>query len=397
MKSRIYILLFFYPSFLFAGEFCKLQPEDFDEDARSSLSVFEENIENKVSDIYRTQYPHVIKKLKTLEELQNKLTRIENQYSQKYIRSPNRHPRNRAVDRLSKRRRKKLFLKLAEQNIHSESDLSDYLKKIKVIRPMSFDVYQDYSNTVNDLKSQIEEVNTLLLEIQSFGFLQFPDFGFSLRGDKFYGHFKMEGLFRVPKDDLLRLPFLKIGFETSPNTVIYSCVHLDEFKPDNNRIYIYFLNTTKLDILRRTDFIMRPISSIRNLLGLSQEPQAVISHLPFVLNSAAGEVSETLSNLGQVQQIGNHPSFNQIMDEVGRLKILNFAANLNPILAVINDNVQIGVQGFVIHPDKLQIRYAGTTLYGFINFNLPTQNQSVDFSSFMNIITLDLNSDNVDL
>lgn len=387
MRSRFYVLLIMCPSFLFAGEYCELQPEGFDESRRSILD-FEENIENHVSDIYRAQYPVVEEKLKALRQLQNNLTKIENRYSRKYIRSGHRHPKNRAVDRSRRRKRKELFLQLAEQEIHSEEELDHYLKEVKVIRPMSFDVYQEYSNKVNNLKEQTEELNTSLLEIQSFGFLQFPDIGFSIRGSRSYGHLKLEGLFRVPKDDLLKLPFLKIGFETSPNTIIYSCVHLDEFRPDKNRIYIYFLNTTKLYTIHWKDFIMRPNLAIRHLLTFRKEPQGVISPLPFILNPLA-EASETLDNLGQFQQLSNHASFNQIMNTAGRFNFLDFSANLNPIFLAIKNNVQVGVQGFVIHSDKLQIRYAGTTLYGLINFNLAVQNQNADFSPFMNIMTLD--------
>lgn len=387
MRNRVYSLLIICPSFLFAGEYCELQPEGFDE-SRQSILAFEENIENHISEIYRDQYPFVIEKLKALDQLQRSLIRIENRYSQRYIKFVRKHPKKRAVNHSRRKKRKEVFLTLAEQSFQSELELSNYLEEVKVIRPMPFDVYQDYSSRVNELKAQIEEVNTSLLEIQSFGFLQFPDVGVSLRGDQSYGHFKMEGLFRVPKDDLLKLPFLKIGFETNPNTVIYSCVHLSEFRPDENRIYIYFLNTTKLYTIRWKDFIMHPNLAIRHLLTFRQKPQAVISPLPFVLNPLAS-ASETLDNLGQFQQLSNHASFSQIMDAAGKFNFLDFSSHLNPILLVIKNNVQVGVQGFVIHPDKLQIRYAGTTLYGLINFDLAVQNQSADFSSFMNIMTLD--------
>ena len=386
MNNKIYIFFIICPSFLFAGEFCQLQPEEFD-DTRESILVFEENIENKISEIYRVQYPLVIEKVEALETLQKQLTRFENKYSRRYTRSSRRHPRSRAVDHSRRRKRKEIFLQLVDQNIQSETELQDYLKTIKVIRPMPFDVYRDYFNRVNELKEQIAEVNTSLLGIQSFGFLQFPDFGFSLRDSQSYGNFKMEGLFRMPKDDLLKLPFLKIGFETNPNTVIYTCIHLDEFRPEKNRIYIYFLNTTKLYTINWKDFFMRPNLAIRHLLTFNQEPQAVISPLPFVLNPLAA-TSEALDNLGQFQQLSSHASFSQIMNTAGRFRFLDFSASLNPILLAIKNNVQVGVQGFVIQPDKLQIRYAGTTLYGLINFNLAVQNQSADFSSFMNIMTL---------
>ena len=58
-------------------------------------------------------------------------------------------------------------------------------------------------------------------------------------------------------------------------------------------------------------------------------------------------------------------------------------------MTVIKNNVQVGVKGFMIQPDRLQIRYAGTALYGLIDFNLAVHNQSADFSSFMNMMTLD--------
>lgn len=387
MKIRVYSLFLVFPAFLFAGEFCELQPEDFD-DSKKSILAFEKNIENKISEIYRTQYPLVMQKLKALEQLQKKLKEFTKQYESKYIRTAPRHPKNRSVDALRKRKRKTAFFQLAEQDISSELELNRYLEKVRVIRPMSFGAYRDYVDRLNELKNQIQEVNTSLLEIQSFGFLQFPDFGFSLRANSFYGYFKMEGLFRLPKDDLLKLPFLKIGFETNPNTVIYSCVHLDEFRPDKNRIYIYFLNTTKLYNFHWKDFFMRPNLAFRHLLTIRREPEAIISPLPFVLNPLSS-TSETLSNLSQFQQLSSHPAFNQIMSAVGQFDFVNFSVNLHPILAVIKNNVHVGVKGFMIQPDQLKIRYAGAALYGLINFNLAVHNQKANFASFMNMLTLD--------
>ena len=188
---------------------------------------------------------------------------------------------------------------------------------------MPFSVYRVYVDTLSELKNKVQEVNTSLLEIQSFGFLQMPDFGFSLKGSRFYGYFRMEGLFRLPKDDLLKLPFLKIGFETNSNTVIYSCVHLDEFRPDRNRIYIYFLNTTKLYTFHWKDFFIRPNLAFRHLLTFRQDPQAVISPLPFVLNPLSS-TSETLNTLNQFQQLSSHPAFNQIMSAVGQFDFFKF-------------------------------------------------------------------------
>ena len=387
MKIRIYCLFFICPSFLFAGEFCELQPDGFD-GSKASILAFEKNIENKISEIYRTQYPLVIQKLTALEELQKKLKDFESQYKHKYVKVAPKHPKSSSVNALRKRKRREAFLHLVEQNISSEAELNEYLKKMKVIRQMPFRAYRAYVDTVNELKNKIQEINTSLLEIQSFGFLQLPDFGFSLEGSKAYGYLKMEGLFRMPKDDLLKLPFLKIGFETNSNTVIYSCVHLDEFNSERNRIYIYFLNTTKIYNFHWKDFFMRPSLAFQHLLTFRQEPKAVISPLPFVLNPLSS-TSGTLNTLNQFQQLNNHPAFNQIMSTVGQFDFLNFSLNLHPILKVIKNNVQVGVKGFMIQPDRLQIRYSGTALYGLINFNLAVHNQSADFSSFMNMMTLD--------
>ena len=387
MKNKIYIVFIVCPFFLFAGELCELQPEEFDSTGTSILA-FEENIENKVSEIYRAQYPFVIEKVKILEKMQKKLKKLENEYVLKYARYFHRHPKNRAVDHSRKRQRKQFLFQLVEQNIQSESEFNEYLQNTQVMQRMPFDAYKDYSNRISELKEQIAEINASLLEIQSFGFLQSPDFGFSLRDRRSYGRFKMEGLFRMPKDDLLKLPFLKIGFETSPHTVIYSCIHLDEFNPEKNRIYIYFLKTTKLYTITWKDFFLRPNLAVKHLLTLNQEPQAIISPLPVVFNPLAS-VSGALNHLGRVQQLGSSTSFNQLMSTVDKFNVLDFSANLNPILSVIKNNVQVGIQGFVIQPDKLQIRYGGTILYDFINFNLAVQNQRADFSSFMNIMTLD--------
>ena len=244
MKIRIYSLFLIYPSFLFAGEFCELQPEGFD-DSKASILAFEKNIENKISEIYQIHYPLIIQKLTALEKLQEEWKEFENQYENKYVKTVPRHPRSPFVNALRKRKRKEIFLTLAEKDITSAVELNQYLQKVKVIRPMSFDVYRDYVDTFNKFRNQVQEAHTALLEIQSFGFLQLPDFGFSLRGNRSYGYFRMEGLFRLPKDDLLKLPFLKIGFETNSNTVIYSCVHLDELRTDKNRIYIYFFEYNK--------------------------------------------------------------------------------------------------------------------------------------------------------
>ena len=387
MKNKIYLFLMMGSSFVFAGEFCGLQPEEFD-GGKQSIAIFEKNIENEVSEIYRTQYPLVAAKLKILEEAQKKLAQLENKYIARYTRSSHRHPKSRAVNHSRKRQRREFLFQLTERNIQSESEFNESLSSAKGIRPIPFDVYRDYSNKVHELKEQIEEINTSLLEIQSFGFLQPPDFEFSLRNRGSHGHFQMEGLFRVPKDDLLKLPFLKIGFETNPHTVIYSCIHLDEAAPERNRIYVYFLNTTKLYTIHWRDFFMRPNLAVQHLLTLNQRPQAVISPLPVVLNPLS-TASTALGSLGQFQQLSNSASFNQLMGVVDRFNVLDFSVNLNPLLSVIKNNVKVGIQGFVIQPERLQIRYAGTTLYGLINFDLAVQNQRADFSSFMNIITLD--------
>ncbi len=387
MKNKVCIFFIVCPFFLSAGEFCDLQPEGFD-GGRQSAAVFEKNIESKVSEIYRTRYPLVVEKLKILEEFQKRLEEIENRYTAKYVRRSRRHPKSRIADLSRRRQRREFLFQLIERNIQSDLEFNEYLSASGGIRSLSFDVYRNFLDEVFELKEQIEEINTSLLEIQSFGFLQPPDFGFSVRDRRFYGRFQMEGLFRVPKDDLLKLPFLKIGFETSPHTVIYSCVHLDEFAPEKNRIYVYFLNTTKLYTIHWKDFFMRPSVAVKHLLTLNQEPQAVISPLPVVLNPLAA-ASTALGSLGKFEQLGGHASFNQLMGTVDRLNVLDFSANLNPILSVIKNNVQVGIQGFMIQPDKLQIRYAGTTLYGLINFDLAVQNQKADFSSFMNMMTLD--------
>ena len=114
MKIRIYSLFLIFPSLLFAGEFCELQPEGFD-GSKTSILAFEKNIENKISEIYRTQYPLVIQKLTVLEELQQKLTEFENQYKRKYIRTAPKHPKNRSIDVLRKKKRREIFLQLAEK------------------------------------------------------------------------------------------------------------------------------------------------------------------------------------------------------------------------------------------------------------------------------------------
>ena len=148
------------------------------------------------------------------------------------------------------------------------------------------------------------------------------------------------------------------------------------------------MNTTKLYNFHWKDFFVQPNLAFRHLLTFRQEPKAVISPLPFVLNPLSS-TSETLNTLSQFQQLSSYPAFNQIMSTVGQFDFLNFSLNIHPILTVIKNNVQVGVKGFMIQPDRLQIRYAGTAVYGLINFNLAVHNQSADFSSFMNMMTLD--------
>ena len=170
-------------------------------------------------------------------------------------------------------------------------------------------------------------------------------------------------------------------------------MHLDNFDSQKNTLYVYFLNTTKLYNLKWTDMFFNFDLFMRNLLTIRQPPLARISPLPFVINPAG-------STLQTVQTARNNPliasqltSLSNITSIVDKFDFINVTANLNPLMKIIIDNVDFGIKGLLIKPHRLQVRYAGSALYGLINFNLAQHSQKADFASFMNILTMDTDNE----
>ena len=389
LKAHIFLVFLIGCSFFSKTEnFCTLQPPNFDH-SRESIKVFEENIEEQLTEIYQNEYPELSEQLHLQEKAEKAVRDFQNIITRKYVKKSRRHHKNPTIHHAEMRKRKTIFLNLIEQDIQTPDEWNAALQGLRWIRRISFEEYRELFQQVSTLKQAIEDINDRIRPMQAPHFLYVPKIDLAIGGKNIYGNFQVEAFFQPPRNDLFQLPLLKIGFETNQNTVIYICMHLDSFDPQKNTLYVYFLNTTKLYNLKWTDMFFNFDLFMRNLLTIRQPPLARISPLPFVMNPAG-------STLETVQTARNNPliasrltSLSNVTSIVDKFDFINVTTHLNPLMKMIIDNVDFGIKGLLIKPHKLQIRYAGSALYGLINFNLARHSQKADFSSFMNILTMD--------
>lgn len=366
---------------------CELQPRGYTGD-RASLRAFEKNIENKMSSIYHVEYPKLHGTLQEIQKRRKLLTVFENRVLRLHLRSFKGVKHTLKNRSLSKKSREYL-LNLLEKNLTSRKEFHRHLRKSpSVIRSMSFDLYRQYTLKLQDLKHLVEEVQHTMHKLKSPHFLYVPKFDFSLRGGghAHYGNLQVEGFFWPPKENLLQLPFLNIGFETNQNTIIYLCTHIDAYDSHKNFLYLYFLNTTKLYTLSLKSVFLDSKLLIKHLLTFRSPPKATVSPLPFVLNPFASTLHAVGRTASAFQHLTDLP-LTGIMGILNKVEFLSLTANLNPLLRFAVDNIDIGINGLLIQPGHLTIRYAASTLYGLVNFNLIPYRKRADFN-FMNVMTL---------
>lgn len=372
---------------VYSGELCSLKPDNFD-NQRESIQEFEQNIEDAISEIYQKEHPRLIEKLRQLEELKAQLSRFTYSIAQSHFHFIRRHHKNPAVRKQKIRQSLQDFLDLIEQNIQSEEEWEAAVRGAAAIRYFSFEQYRRYAGRVHKMQADIEELNNIINPLKAPYLLYAPKFNYSIRSRGIaYGDLQLEAFFRPPKDNLFKLPFLNIGFETNKNTVIYACIHLDSFDSSKNLLYVYFLSAAKLNLFQWQDIIFNPSLLIHSALNWRKLPQALIAPLPFKLNPAAGAVGFAQQAQKQLSSISQFSAVSKISKIINQLEIINFTAQVHPALKFVLDNVDFGIKGVLIQPDRVQIRYAGSILYGLINFNLAKYSQKADFSSFMNILT----------
>ena len=386
LRVSLFVVFLSLPFFSKTESFCTLQPENFD-NSRESIQIFEENIEEKITEIYQNEYPELSEQLHLQNKAEKAVRDFQNIITRKYVQKLRRHHKNPTLSRAKMKKRKTIFLNLIEQDIQNPDEWNTALQDFRWIRTLSFEEYRSLFQQIFKLKQALADINNKIRPMQAPHFLYVPEIDLTLRGENIYGNLQIEAFFHPPKENLFQLPLLKIGFETNQNTVIYICMHLDNFDLQKNSLYVYFLNTTKLYNLKWTDVFLNFNLFMRNLLTIRQPPRAHISPLPFVLNP---------TRLQTLQKARNNPliadqltSLSKVTNIVDKLDFINVTANLNPIVKIIINNVDFGIKGILIKPHRLQVRYAGSALYNLINFNLAQHSQKADFSSFMNILTMD--------
>ena len=386
---RYFILIIF--NFIFcittnAEPFCMLQPEDYDEKSIESIHSFEENIENKISLIYQKEYPHLKSKIEEIRELKKELQGLERTLFKKYVKRPHRSHKYQHMNSAIKQKRKTKFLHFLDGNIQSEEEFNSALKGLFLKKSFNFTLYKEVVARRTDLQHSIDTINNEIEPMQQPHFLYPPKVNFSLRNnDIYYGDIQMEVFFTPPKDNLLKIPFLNIGFETNKNTIIYTCIHLDAYDKSRNVVYIYFLTATKFHIVSLKDILTSFDLVIRNILTFRREPEVIVSPVPLIedpTGSIITPITKVVNTLSVLQPL------KVINSVISKMQVFTLASRLNPTVQIIMDNVDVGIKGIYIHPKGLKVRYAASTLYGLFNLDLITQNQQVDFSEFMNVFTV---------
>ena len=396
LKHFIFIQISLIFSFYsFAQQFCTLQPENHDEQSIESIHTFEENIENKISLIYKTEYPHLKLKIEEIRKLRKELKKLENTLFKRYIKQVYRGRKYQQLNNAINRKRKEKFIQLLEQNILSEEEFNKVIKGLFTKRHFNFNVYREAVSNRSHLQKRINEINSEIEPMQQPHFLYPPKINFSFRNNYiYYGDVQMEAFFTPPKDNLLKIPFINIGFETDKNTIIYTCIHLDAYDESKNAVYIYFLNATKFDVVDFRDIFTNFNLIIRSILTFHREPEVIIAPAP-ITEDPAGSIITPITKV--VNAISLLQPLKVINNIISKMQVFTIASRLNPTAQLIMDNVDVGIKGLYIHSTGLKIRYAASTLYGLFNFDLITQSQKADFSESMNIFTIEKSDHFVDI
>ena len=376
---------------LSAEEICTLQPQD-SADEKEFIDTFEKNIEEKMSEIYQNVYFDLFNLVKQVELLKEELKDFEQMMIKKSLKPLHRHPKNPSLYKKKVRQREALFLNLIAKEVYTKDQWQALLKTASFVHPLPFEVYQEYHVRQKTLKLSIEDTNKKIHPMKAVHFLYPPKWDYSLRGGGIsYGNLQLEAFMRPPLNNLFKLPYLNIGFETNTNTVIYVCAHLSAFDPSENVFYFYFLNMTKLHQAEWRKLLFSPKEAVRALVNMRRPPQAIITPLPFVLNplSSAFDSIGILGNAAERLPLADSlsTSSEQLTRTFSRFNVLDFTANLNPIAKIALDQVDFGVKALEIRPEKLSISYSASALYGLITIDIAKQGQKGDFSSVMNVMT----------
>jgi hypothetical protein len=113
------------------------------------------------------------------------------------------------------------------------------------------------------------------------------------------------------------------------------------------------------------------------MLTFWQEPKAKIHPLNLTAASVFGPVEFLTSNFAIFKPLEFVNSFLQSINFVG--------ANLNPIQNFVFDNVGIGISSVHIQPKNIKLKYAVSTLFDLIQFDLIDQNFKRD-NDFLNVL-----------
>ena len=356
---------------------CQLMPNDFD-GSRKSIEDFENNIEERMTAIYQKQRPGLRSLLRKAADIESEIVSAELDLIRKffptyknYRTQPGKRSRQMQLIRREIR-------KLAAKEDFSQSDI-DYLNSELDFRlALTADFIYEYRSKLFEMKQALRMLEEKIDDLNAPHFIDKPKVDLKIRaGGYTYGDVQFEAFFKPPEKDMLKLPFIKAGFSMDDTTLVYACINFDAKRADKSAIYIYFLNTTKFIAVRWYDYITNYDLTIREMLTFWQEPKAKIHPLKLTTASVFGPVEFLTSNFAIFKPLEFVNTFLQSINFVG--------ASMTPVQSFVFDNVGIGISSVHIQPTNIKLKYAVSTLFDLIQFDLIDQNFERE-NAFLNVL-----------
>lgn len=386
MNSRIWLCcyLFLLPLATWAKDpICRLHPEGFDRRDATKVEAFEKNIEAQMSSYYERDFPELQKSARLAYKLEGELVELRREMERKLFFSKRSARGSSQRSQRKQRLEQQKFREFLATDDLSYSALSRFFAKDAW--PIAELEWQDFTDKRTQLKTEIERLNQWIKEVSSPHFLSYPKVEghyFQQNGEKarHFSSVQMELFVKPPSEKLFTIPVLGIGFETDANTILYACIHLNAFRPQDNAVYIYFLNTSKLTKVKWTDYFMNWNLALRDFLSLDSSPRAYIAPAPFtfsIAESAGGVVNQMFE---QLPFLAPFDTINQVLQKIGvGFETLSFVEK------TLLGAVGVGPQGIYIDENGFLLRWGVSTLFGLWSEELAKMRIKKDLSVFMNV------------
>lgn len=385
MRTNLFYVIFF--SILMSNnlqaKLCSLHPDNYD-DSDESMELFEKNIEDRMTKIYRKEHPAILLKIKEVKETKNLLLELDHKFISPMLPSVFRDGRANPLKRILRKRVKSGFVELMKNEEITYSAVASFNDKFNLRRELVLELAQKYHNVFLKLKKQLTLLNDELDTLMAFHILKFPTVDTKIKGnDILFGNVQFEAFLRPPKDQMLSVPLIKAGFKTDATTVIYACINLDPVDSTKNQVFLYFLNTTKFYGTELSDYLSSWELGARELLTWGSRPKANI-------NSVALEFDPIGSVLSPLTTASDQLAFLKPFEFLGTFiaKLGYSAGTASPIQSLVLDNVGFGIKAIHLNESRMKIDYGGSALFNLWQFDLFSQEIDVDLSPFLNMMTI---------